>query len=186
MPYEAWPAIDRALWERAQAANGPFDFGAPMARLAKVTIVGRQRSYAALLSFLQTTGQLNEAVHPGERVTPDIMRAYLDRLRQRQRASSTHEEINRLVTALTVLAPQQDWSWIRKLPNVPRRADIERSKKPITPPDPAVVINAALQLFDEADGKPASPRHSADASSVTCGSTGRACWGGIRITPNSG
>ncbi|MCB5946095.1 site-specific integrase [Acidocella sp. KAb 2-4] len=167
LPYDEWPPQDRAVWERALTASGLFDKAAPLAGLKPPTIDGRRKAYAAFLQYLAITEPAALERPLAERVTPPRMFAYIEAMRRRLRASSLKEEINRLISLLNALAPspagKKSWAWIRQLPNAPTPAEVQTSKRPITPPDPAVAITAALRLFDEADAKPTSRRHSTDA-----------------------
>jgi hypothetical protein len=163
MPYREWPALDRDIWDRSLTANGPLDFGATQARIARPTVEGRRKTYAALLTFLRDHQALDPDISPGDRITPDIIDDYVVHQRFRLRPSSLHEEINRLATVLGVMAPGKDWCWLRRLRSAPTRIEIEQSKKPIDPPDPAIVINAALNYFDESDARPTSTIDSTNA-----------------------
>ena len=154
VPVAGWHPEDRAIWSRAQQRSRLFDRAAKMAGLAAETISGREQTYGALVAYLKVNGAPGALSRPVDLITADTMTEYTDFLRQRLKASSIHEELNRLAATLRILAPDRDWGWIRRLPNAPSRAEIEQSKKRISPPDPAVVLNAALAQFDAASSKP--------------------------------
>jgi integrase/recombinase XerD len=154
--FENWPEADKSFWERSLTARSPLDMDAPQIRVAKVTVQGRHQTYGAFLMFVNVNFPWLLEVSPADRVTPDLIAAYVTSLNSRLRASSVYEEVNRLATVMAIFDRKRDWSWLRRIPNMPSRQEVERSKKKIVPPDPATVINAALQYFDKADGEPLS------------------------------
>jgi integrase len=159
----AWPELDQKIWARAQKGVGRFDKLAPMAELAQPTIDGRAKTYGAMLMYMKQKHVLDIHAAPSDRVTPDFIYDYIEHMRERLRASSIKEEISRVISTMGVLAPNKNWSWIKHSPNAPTPAEIASSKKHISPPDPAIVIDTALKHFDEADAKPRSVLNSVDA-----------------------
>jgi integrase/recombinase XerD len=143
-----WPLIDRLAWERAKHPSGRFDRNAPLATFAAPTVRWLETCYGTFVMHLHTQAGFDETISPHDRPTAENVSSYIASLRLRLLASSISGHLNGLCQALRIFAPDRDWIWIRKLPNAPRSAEANASRKPVRPPDPAVVLREALSEFD--------------------------------------
>jgi hypothetical protein len=55
-----------------------------------------------------------------------------------------------------LLAPEKDWSWIRRRPELPSAREVRASRKPLNPPDPSVLFYSALRYCRAADDETGS------------------------------
>ena len=81
MPVSAWPEQDRSLWQAACEAGGPLDDASAAVDWAPAARRGRAANYGRWLTFLDQQGLLAPDATPGDRVTPDVVRRYIDLLR---------------------------------------------------------------------------------------------------------
>ena len=118
MPSEAWPRVDQELWSAACAQGEIFDGRGPAARWAEATRVARGQAYGRWLTHLAGHDDLDPAICPGDRVTPKSIEAYVVILRQQCAPLSVWSQVDKLYAMLSVaLAPDKDWSWLRRIVN---------------------------------------------------------------------
>lgn len=140
-PLQEWPEVDRLLWLAALIPGDLFEEGGSRVEFTDETNRGIVYSYGRWLQWLDRHGQMAPIDAPGDRITPDRVRAYLADL---ERHISTQTVINRLIhlsMAARVMNPDQDWSWIRRL-----LRPVQARHKPARPKRPRVV--ATSELFD--------------------------------------
>ena len=56
-------------------------------------------------------------------------------------------QIDDLGYMAALIAPGQDWSWLRRHPDLPTAAEVRASRKPIAPPDPIQLLFGALHCY---------------------------------------
>jgi len=108
------------------------------------------------LAFLESVGELQPDQAPQERATTDRVGRYVANLKTRVRASTMDNMIVELSLFLKAIAPDRDWSWIRRHPARPTQAEVRASRKPIDPPDPVKALAAAREAYDSAVAAEAS------------------------------
>lgn len=162
LPLAQWPTHDRVLWmERTQAA-GLFDAShagsawSPQSRRKAVSGYGRW------LAWLMTVDALDPAAPPGQRVTPERVKAFLDHLAQTGAPYTRLCRVQELYDALRVLAPAHDWAWLAGLYRTLRaQAKPARDKRQRLQPADRLA-DLGLRLMRQADGAPRwSPRRRA-------------------------
>lgn len=117
MPLQNWPAADRAAWEVAVAPGTDFlDEPGAASHLAPSTRQLLARTWGQFLVFLDRHGELDGAASPAKRATPERVGAWLNSLKPRLRATVTLRMLIGLSFVLAKMAPDQDWSWIRRHP----------------------------------------------------------------------
>jgi len=109
----AWPEIDRKLWEQAFNSGGLFDTTGIFAGWSAGSRRLHAQNYGSWLSFLQRNQPDYLNLIPADRITKNLVRAYIDESRQRQlklRSISNH------LMSLAVIArgfePKRDWAWL--------------------------------------------------------------------------
>jgi len=150
LPLEAWPALDRQLWTAACAPGSILEGEGPAAGWAIATRVQRARTYGRWLALLQAQGMLAPDTHPAARVTPAALDAFIAALRPRWRPVSLWSEIDRLHAVLAAMAPDRDWTWLRRVVNrlhgaVPRSADVRARLIP-----PRELLERAIRMMQAA------------------------------------
>jgi integrase/recombinase XerD len=156
MPVEQWPAPDRLAWEEACRPSSLFTVAGSASRLAPITRSKRAGEWGRYLSYLRELGQLDPSEPTAQRLTSDRLAGYIGSLRKRLRDISVWHQINDLSYFVPLIAPGQDWSWIRRHPAMPTLRAVRVSRKPISPPNPAVVFFRALQYCRQAEADPLS------------------------------
>ena len=150
LPPSSWPERDRRLWEHACCSSGPFTPRISVSHLAPATREFREAAYGRFLSFLKSIGELDPEQLLQDRLTENRLSAYIQSLLPTMRAHSVQRLILELSNFLRAVAPAKDWRWIRTNPYLPTAAEVRASKKPVNPPDPHVVLQAAMRACDNA------------------------------------
>jgi len=155
-----WPAADRAAREAALYIGAPLSPAGAAVRWAPATLAKRWGEWGRFLSYLASVGDLVEDETPATRLTEPRLARYIVSLRARVRASTTYSNVSDLSRAVAALAPDRDWSWVRRHPALPRVAEVRASRKPINPPDAAALLACLLSECDRADALPPAPENS--------------------------
>jgi len=115
LPVVAWPALDRSHWQASMGGGGLFDDLSPGAEWSPASRRKTASGYGRWLSWLQGQGLCDQALPPGQRVTRDRVAAYVDDLRGSVSSMTLFCRVQELADALRVLAPGEDWGWLRQL-----------------------------------------------------------------------
>lgn len=137
---DAWPDGDRDAWEHACAREGPLDQDGPAARLSPETLRTMRRSYGLLLAWLERRGQLEPAASVASRMTPERLGAFIMARREIVGPNTLFSEIAVLAMAFRVMAPEMRWTWMRRHPALPRRAERFAARRPVPTPTPYDVV----------------------------------------------
>lgn len=120
MRFESWPALDQEAWQKARAPHALFD--TPPRRVRRwnaVTWNSIEQAYGQWLSWLSSIRALDHATAPADRADADRVSDYVATMQRWGLADYTvHGRIENLGRALSVLAPEVDWSWIDRGANV--------------------------------------------------------------------
>lgn len=163
LPIEAWPQIDRSAWEQALRPGRLFEEPGRAAHRAEATRVSNIRTYGRWLSFLDHNGGLDPPIHPGDRVRPEIVERYIDLLRQQLAPLTVWTYLANLHAMMIAMAPQQDWSWLRRVVNrLQRQAVPVRNIEPRLKPS-GVLYQSGLKLMRQASSR--RPRLRTDQAS---------------------
>ena len=154
LPVSAWPEQDRALWQAACEAGGPLDDAGAAVDWAPATRRSRVANYGRWLTFLDQQGLLTPNAAPGDRVTPDVVRRYIDALRPTLAPLSLWTTIDQLAAIMPALAPDADWGWLRRTAGRLKRGAV--NQKPIAPRirNAADLYQRALSALAGIDDKP--------------------------------
>ncbi len=149
LPFDEWPAADKAAWERRFASMDVFD---PIS--AKAVWGTRQgfsigSGYQRWLGYLNACGELGKSVRPEERVTPVVVSRYMDHLRDRCGPGTVYTYIRFLRSAVQALWPDVDWEWLWDIERL-----LARDRRRIRVTTPLVPIESlyalGFELMDQA------------------------------------
>jgi hypothetical protein len=158
-PISQWPEMDRTTWIRHCTPGDPFDDPRYGATLRAPTLRFISGGYGCWLGFLAARGWLDPLQPPLQRVTRGRLRAYFQALRAAGCADYTIiARFNGLTTALKILTPGQDVSWIRRPDGVTIAALLPKTKRSLMVPDSGVLFQWAVDMMDTAP----SPREYRD------------------------
>src|SRR5439155_23298600 len=111
VPLTDWPEEDRHRWNAAFKAGDPFDCG-PAAHIADRTRQGLYYRYGCFLGFLMAQHPDVLALPPTERLSPSIIAQYVVSRRQSCSERTVAGDLRTLRTALRLICPTSDWSWL--------------------------------------------------------------------------
>jgi integrase/recombinase XerD len=129
--FNDWPRKDRAAWKRALAPGGLLEetgLAAGWRDLTQKTVLA---AYGRWLTFLAGKGWLDPKQSPGERLTPDRLRAYVAELETLVAPFTVRNRIRDLNEALRVMAPDKNFAFLRRAyARLKARAHPKKSKRP--------------------------------------------------------
>ena len=153
IPFAAWPAEDRALWERAFAVGSIFDDRHPSSDWRPATRRQAYYAYGRWLGHLTATDPAALRDHPVARVAVERGRAYFESCERRLSTMGLAAEIQHLLLALRALAPNVDWTWLRDWQTSVQRCARPRDKR-AKMVDPTCLWQLGLALMDSAFEQP--------------------------------
>lgn len=132
LPVDQWPDLDQSLWYEAKAPAGPLDDDDGFAaKWRPPTIKGCERGYGVLLGWLATNGQLNPNLHPCDRITKDLIKAFVLEYRVGRSELTVAATIRNLAYMLRACSPPHGVEWLTKLAHrMVNRAVPSRPKLP--------------------------------------------------------
>lgn len=110
-----WPKRDQELWQRATAKGDIFDDTGVAALWRFPTLRRTREGYGRWLSFLISTGQMDEDMEPGLRITRDAVRDYVLVLQHQIQPWTTWSYVLSLWVTARIMAPDEDWEWLYRL-----------------------------------------------------------------------
>jgi len=115
MPVWQWPSRDRTAWAKACQPPDPFDPTIGRAGIWRAsTLTNYEEGYGRWLAFLEQIGQLDREVAPGERATPDRLRAFLAHLQENVAPYTQAGYLMGLARVLAAMDPGEDYGWIAR------------------------------------------------------------------------
>lgn len=157
LPLNVWPAVDRGAWENLFTEGDILDGTVGRGVLwSQATRTNYRQSYGRWLTFLMGRGQMtgNEEA-PCERVTPDRVKAYLAELSDQDMSSWTiWGRLVGLLCTIEAMAPQQDFSWLRRIVRFHERQTRNRRNKLQRLQPAHVILDWALQQMEAACNHP--------------------------------
>ena len=73
---------------------------------------GMVKGYGRWLAWLDSRGLLDAQVSPGDRITPDRVRAYVGHLEAKNASGTVIARIIELKVTAAIMDAERDWSWI--------------------------------------------------------------------------
>ena len=127
LPLVEWPPADRAAWEAAITEGDILDGRGTAAHWAAATRQTNVRHYGRFLGFLTWTNSLHPNLAPEDRVTPDLVRSYVDHLRAAVAPRTVVTSLVGLKVMIKAMAPGRCWRWLQSI-----CIALDRTSKPIT------------------------------------------------------
>jgi integrase len=129
-PLDQWPQWDRSRWQSALQVGDPLEQGGCRAERSPFSNRAMQKGYGRWLAWLDSRGLLDAQVAPGDRITPDRVRAYVIHLQAENASGTVIARIIELKVTATIMDPGRDWSWIYRFASSMRvRHKLARSKR---------------------------------------------------------
>jgi integrase/recombinase XerD len=114
LPIDLWPPADRLAFDAAFARRDIFDDDrGPGSHLRAGTRQIITVAYRRWLGFLNATFQEALAQPPADRITPDRVRNFVERLREEVRPTTVAVVIENLHYAARLIASGRDWRWLK-------------------------------------------------------------------------
>jgi integrase len=125
-----WPAADRAAWQAATTPGDLFDDNGPASGWADSSRDAVRYDYGRWLMFVarHEPGALEEPL--AVRVTPERISRHLAHLAATVGTVGRHSYLRHFADALRVMAPEQDWTWLRRCV---RRLETQQRPRPKSP-----------------------------------------------------
>jgi integrase/recombinase XerD len=148
----AWPEADRRAWQAALREGDIFEPAGIATRWAARTRHKVAVAYGRWLTWLERVGRLDAALGPADRITPTNVRQYIADLQSNGNSSYTVlGRVRDLVNAITAIAPEQDWGWLRRLARRLRRTvkSVRNKRARVVPSE--LILALGLELMADAD-----------------------------------
>ncbi len=154
MRFLDWPRADREAWTAATRSGDLIDGCGPAAHWRPGTRQKVTSSYGRWLTFLERRGALDPIALPGERISLDLLRSYVDELREQVSPVTLAGRITDLSEALRVMVPDHHFPFLRRAQQVlaARGKAIRDKRQRILPP--ADLFDLGIRLMSEAERNP--------------------------------
>jgi site-specific recombinase XerD len=116
-----WPEPDRRAWENCLTPGDLLEAGGVGASWAPHTRAKIAKGYGRWLTWLSTKNLLDPTMAPGHRVDRQRVSEYMAELNSLNAPYTVVARVQELYLALAALAPDQDWTWIRRIERRLRR-----------------------------------------------------------------
>lgn len=130
LPVADWPENDRLAWQAALTPGRLLRPGGAASHLAVVTMDDLRRRYACFLQFTRQQSLLKVDDGPAASVTPAAVRAYMEHLAPRVSSVTLAGSMRKISRTAELLAPEQDWQWLRQYVVRLERHMCPRDKRP--------------------------------------------------------
>src|ERR1700737_304603 len=111
-PVGQWPQCDRHQWQSALQAGDPLEQGGCRAERSPFSNRAMAKGYGRWLAWLDSRVLLDAQVAPGDRITPDRVKAYVGHLEAENASGTVIARIIELKVMAAIMDPGRDWSWI--------------------------------------------------------------------------
>ena len=117
LPFPRWPIEDQRRWQFAFRSDGLFGESGPGARLAQATRQFRLESYGRFLGFLSVRQPNLLGCPPEKRIDQQKLVEYVAWRRRSCGDASLAADLRSLRSALNLICPDSDWSWVQSIAN---------------------------------------------------------------------
>ncbi len=162
LPFNQWPDIDRAAWEAAIEPGDPFSRAGLAAHWRPATRDLVIKGYGQWLAFLEHCNQLDAHVGPAVRLTREAVEAYVSQMRSNLRSATVTIRVDCVVKAITVMAPQVDIAWLRRILQHLKRETRDRKPKISKIRPSQELYRLGIKLMKRAQTGPALTKQMAD------------------------
>jgi integrase/recombinase XerD len=111
-PLDQWPQQDRLRWQAALQPGDLLGEGSCRAGHSRFSNRAMEKGYGRWLAWLDTKDLLDDHVAPGNRITPDRVRAYVVDLEAENATGTVIARLIELKVMAAIMEPGRDWSWI--------------------------------------------------------------------------
>jgi integrase/recombinase XerD len=129
-PMEEWPQWDRQCWQAALQAGDLLEEGGCRAEHSQFSNRAMEKGYGRWLAWLDSRHLLDAQAAPGDRITPDRVRAYAGHLEAENASGTAIARLMELKVTAAIMDRGRDWSWIyRMAPSIRARHKPARPKR---------------------------------------------------------
>jgi integrase/recombinase XerD len=152
-PADQWPQQDRLRWQAALQPGDLLEEGGCRAGHSRFSNRAMEKGYGRWLAWLDAKGLLDDHVAPGNRITPDRVRAYVVDLEAENATGTVIARLIELKVMAAIMEPGRDWSWIYR-----RASSIRGRHKPARPKrhrlvDITRLLDLGIDLMAEAENE---------------------------------
>jgi integrase/recombinase XerD len=152
-PLDEWPLWDRRQWQSALQAGDVLEQGGCRAERSPFSNRAMVKGYGRWLAWLDSRGLLDAQVSPGDRITPDRVRAYVGHLEAKNASGTVIARIIELKVTAAIMDAERDWSWIYRF-----ASSMRARHKPARPKRHRLVhigrlLTLGLDLMEKADSE---------------------------------
>jgi integrase len=150
LPVRDWPKVDREAFRRAYQPGDIFDENrGPGAHHSKGSRRMIETTYRRWLGFL-VEYHSDELMKPlADRITPELMRGFVERLSAEVRATTVAMSVANIYAAARLIAPAADWRWLASLKTrLSIRAEPQDRFDRLVPPP--YTLDLGIEMMDEA------------------------------------
>ena len=156
LPVLDWPNADREAFRRAYQPGDIFDdHRGPGAHLSQGWRRMIQTTYRRWLGFLVEYDSTELLKPPAERITPALVRAFVEHISAEVRATTVALSIANLHAAARLIVPATDWGWLASLKTrLSARAEPQDRFDRLVPPP--YTLDLGIEMMDEAGTLPSA------------------------------
>jgi hypothetical protein len=129
-PLDQWPHRDQRQWRSALQVGDLLEPGGSRTERSPFSNRAMVKGYGRWLAWLDRRGLLDAQVSPGDRITPDRVRAYVGHLEAENASGTVIARIIELKVTAAIMDPERDWSWIYRFASSMRALDGEARGQP--------------------------------------------------------
>jgi integrase/recombinase XerD len=104
-PLDQWPQSDRRQWRSALRAGDLLEQAGCRAKRSPFSNRAMEKGYGRWLAWLDSRGLLDAQIAPGDRITPDRVRAYVDHLEAENASGTVIARIIELKVTASIMDP---------------------------------------------------------------------------------
>jgi site-specific recombinase XerD len=148
---EDWPAPDQAAWAAAIQPGNVLEEGGAASHWSPASRRKTASGYGRYLTWLRDTGKLDPSCPPADRVTKELVTAYIADLGACNRGYTVLCRVQELYDAMRVMAPDRDWAWLRRIGSAIRSRTRPAKSKEGRVQAPDRLVNLGMELMARAD-----------------------------------
>jgi integrase/recombinase XerD len=157
MPKVSWPNPDCLAWETAMVVGDVLEPGGAGSDWAPHSRFKIAKGYGRWLTWLLIRDLLDPQTPPAARVTPQLVRDYVVDLRRINAPFTVLARVQELYQAIRVMAPEQDWAWLRSIENRVRHAAISVHNKRSRVVPAELLCDFGIELMTVAEDAKSGP-----------------------------
>jgi integrase/recombinase XerD len=151
LTFTDWPPSDRSAWSKLFNYSSPLDPDVGLSHWSASSRNLAMAAYSQWLGFCSRRSKRLLKAQPEERVQPDIVETYLDRLQNRVSPVSMMMRIDKLYLVIRAMSPERDWEWLKNLGRRLRKRATPMRRKYTRLRHPVELLALGSRLMKEAD-----------------------------------